>query len=162
MASLLHLQISEPGVFKPLLFIIMLHCFGMENKKLCCSILRNFHWIEVLGERSISPKLARALLREFPPTAFLSLIELFTNLLSGRCFAEELALSPIARAYLNTKEAHRLAHFTQPSRSQPSIEARKEFFSSAAGIDAIAILLPVILSGCRKTGKGKSGFSYMF
>jgi len=125
----------------------------MDNKKLCCSILNNFHWIEVLGERGISPKLARALLREFPPTAYSTLIELFTNLLSGRCFANELALSPLARAYLNTKEAHRLAHFTQPSRSTPSLQARKEYFLSADGLKEINIILPIFLTGCRKTGK---------
>jgi len=125
---------------------------SLTNKTLCCAIVRDFHWLEVLGEPGISKKLARAILREAPPLVFRSLIELFTNLLSGRCFVSELASSGDAQAYLKSKDAFRLAHFTQPStRLGPSLAARKEYFNTDRGIQAIRVLLPVILKGCSKT-----------
>jgi len=126
-----------------------------ENKTLCCAIVKQFHWIEVLGEVNISKKLVRSLLREAPPLVFRTLIELFTNLLSGRCFVEQLQASAKAQAYLETKDAFRLAHFTQPSTrpDSPSIQARKAYFISEKGIQALKILLPVILQGCSKTNQ---------
>jgi len=131
-----------------------------ENKTLCCAIVRDFHWIEVLGEQAISKKLARALLREAPPLVFRSLVELFTNLLSGRCFTSELLSSDTAQTYLKSKDAFRLAHFTQPStRLGPSLAARKAYFKSARGLQAIKVLLPVILKGCSKT-RGRYSISF--
>jgi len=125
-----------------------------EHKTLCCAIVQHFHWIEVLGEVNISKKLARSLLREAPPIVFRTLIELFTNLLSGRCFVEHLKASAKAQAYLQTKDAFRLAHFTQPpTRPGPSIQARKSYFISEKGLQALKILLPVILKGCSKTNQ---------
>jgi len=117
--------------------------------------VRDFHWIEVLGEAGISQKLARALLREAPPLVFRALVELFTNLLSGRCFVSELQSADDAQEYLKSKDAFRLAHFTQPStRLGPSLSARKAYFNSDRGLAAIRVLLPVILKGCSKTRGG--------